>query len=960
MIGKTISHYRITEKLGEGGMGVVYKAEDAKLKRTVALKFLSPQAVGYDEEHARFQHEAQAAAALSHPNICTIHEIDEAEGHSFIAMEYIEGQSLQDKIASQPLKIDEAIDIACQIADGLHQAHEKGIVHRDIKPANIMLTNTGQVKILDFGIAKLAGQPQITKTGAVPGTPAYMSPEQIKGEKATTLSDLWALGAVLYELLSGSPPFAGEYEVAVAYAIVHDDPPLLSQVNPDLPAALDSLVARAMARDPQARYRSCLEFRSDLETMASVRPPQQGSAPRSMSQTYSRKRRLIKRITVGTLVLVIAMAAAALWFFYPFLTNPDLSPQVYQKSLAVLFFRNLSQSVDNRYFSDGLTEELIARLSRVRDLDVKSRTDVLRYRNRAVSVQELAQELGVDAIVEGSVRKYQDKVRVNVQLIDTESGRSLWTEAYEERLDDLFGVQDEIASRIANALELNLTGAEQRNINKAPTVNIDAYDHYLRAKAAMMTWSKEGFDQAEILLLKAIERDRNFSDAHAHLAFLQILRTYFHYTRADSVLEVAATASERALELEAENEIALLSSAGASMLRVQNYRQKLSLFEGRRLIVTLKKILELNPRSLLGNLGMAHYYEWFRHDQEHAKLHFTVSLNSAERMADLEPGNKMASGIAAQCAGRLAWIARNEGNLDYGVELTAKARRYSPQVSRSYFQEANFRIEMGQYQQAIAVAAEGTKKVTSGNGLGSLYLLLAHLVSKYPNPDYDPLALLQQARLYLDQIISTGGSGFCASFAELCRRHGEIDFAVSMLNEAVSLDSEQSIASLLILGNLYSQEQDYTNALAVYQEALERSEQATDRLADVHQARGVLMTFILLGKQEEFAKADSLVRHWIDVNQTDSWLKQALELYAGRGNASSLRSKLSSEDTFNSRFNHVAVLYYLGMNAMLSGDRTGARRLFTEAVDSVTGFDEYRGHIFIPEYIAARAELARL
>jgi serine/threonine protein kinase len=339
MIGRTISHYKILEKLGEGGMGVVYKAQDTKLKRIVALKFLTPKALGNEEEKSRFVHEAQAAAALDHPHICTIHEIDEANGQTFIAMAYIEGESLKDKIASGPLKLNESLDIAIQVAAGLQEAHDKGIVHRDIKSGNIMVTSKGQAKIMDFGLAKLTGHVQITKTGTTMGTVAYMSPEQAQGEEVDHRSDIWSLGVVLYEMLAGQLPFRSEYQQAMVYSILNEEPEPATGLRTGMPMDLERIVNKALAKNLDGRYQRTKDILFDLR-----------SVRKELKSIISEKRSSAKKL---------------------------------QRSIAVLPFTNLSADKEQDHFCDGMAEEIINSLTHLEGLRVVARTSAFSFRHCA-------------------------------------------------------------------------------------------------------------------------------------------------------------------------------------------------------------------------------------------------------------------------------------------------------------------------------------------------------------------------------------------------------------------------------------------------------------------------------------------------------------------------------------------------------------------------------------------------
>jgi serine/threonine protein kinase/Flp pilus assembly protein TadD len=454
VIGKIVSHYKILEKLGEGGMGIVYKAEDTKLKRVVALKFLPTQLTRDSAAKERFIQEARAASGLDHPNICTIFEIDETgDGRSFIAMALYGGGTLRERIARGPVEVEEAIGIALQIAQGLGRAHEAGIVHRDVKPANIMITDRGEVKIVDFGLAKLAGGAKLTRTGSTLGTAAYMSPEQARGEAIDRRTDIWSLGVVLYEMLTGALPFKGDHEAALLYSIVHEEPQALSALRPALPAPVSHLVAKALQKDPALRYQSAGELAADLRRLAVA-----GAAPPRM-----------------------------------------------EKSIAVLPFENLSPDPDQEYFSDGLTEEVISDLSNVRALRVISRSSAMTFKGTKKKVPEIARELDVRYVLEGSVRKAGNSLRITAQLIDAANDAHLWAEKFSGTLDDVFDVQEKVSRSIVSALKLKLTPEESRKIAARPIENVAAYQCYLRAYTEIWRFSESALETARTQLQRGLD-----------------------------------------------------------------------------------------------------------------------------------------------------------------------------------------------------------------------------------------------------------------------------------------------------------------------------------------------------------------------------------------------------------------------------------------------------------------------
>jgi len=432
--------YQIIQKLGEGGMGVVYKAKDKKLDRFVALKFLSSDLIKDKEAKKRFIQEAKAAAALEHPNICTVYEVDKTDGQTFIAMSYIEGQSLKDKFSEGPLDVDETKGIALQIAEGLKEAHEKGIVHRDIKPANIMLTKKGQAKITDFGLAKLSWGLDLTKTSTIMGTVAYMSPEQAKGEEVDQRTDIWSLGAIMYEMLSGERPFQKSQEQALIFAILNDKPTPLSLIRSDTPSHMEQVIEKALAKKVSDRYQDIQELIEGLKF--------------SISLTKA------------------------------------------EKSIVVLPFGNLSPDPEQEYFCDGMTEEIISDLSKIHTLRVISRTSAMMLKGTRKSMKTIGRDLDVEYVLEGSVRKAGNSLRITAQLIESTSDDHLWAEKYTGTLDDVFDIQEKVSRSIVDALKIKLSPEESQNIADRPIENVLAYEYYLKAKHEILRFTKEGFDHA--------------------------------------------------------------------------------------------------------------------------------------------------------------------------------------------------------------------------------------------------------------------------------------------------------------------------------------------------------------------------------------------------------------------------------------------------------------------------------
>jgi non-specific serine/threonine protein kinase len=519
MIGKTISHYKILEKLGQGGMGVVYKAEDTKLKRTVALKFLPSELTRDPDAKARFNREAQAAAALNHPNICTIYEVGEHDGQSFIAMELVEGQSLKERIDRGPLPIDDAVSLAVQVGEGLGEAHEKGIVHRDIKPGNIILSSRGQAKILDFGLARLGGDTKLTKTDTTLGTVAYMSPEQASGKEVDRRTDIWSLGVVLYEMLTGQRPFAGEYEAAVVHSILNDAPEPLTARRSNVPMELERIAGKALAKNPSERYPHVEDMLVDLRALRST--TQAHLPPRRAGKLGARGK---AAIAGGGFAIIAALILAIKFGLFGSATPTQKGQGAdNRKMLVVLPFENLGASEDE-YFAGGVTDAITARLAGISGLGVISRQSAIQYKKTTKSVRQIGDELGVGYLLEGTVQRERpgdpaSRVRVIPQLIRVADDTNIWADTYDEDMTQVFRVQSDIAERVAKQLDVALLEPERRAIEKRPTENLAAYEVYLRGMEHYQDLgSLSDVDLAVQLFQQAVSLDPRFVEAWAGLS----------------------------------------------------------------------------------------------------------------------------------------------------------------------------------------------------------------------------------------------------------------------------------------------------------------------------------------------------------------------------------------------------------------------------------------------------------
>ncbi|TLY31375.1 MAG: tetratricopeptide repeat protein [Ignavibacteria bacterium] len=703
MVGQTISHYKILEKLGEGGMGVVYKAEDLKLRRIVALKFLPLNLTSTPDKRARFEQEAQAASALNHPNVCHINAIEEHEGQQFIDMEFVDGVTLRQILPVQ--KVQEALGYAIQIGDALNEAHGKGIVHRDIKCENIMVSSKNQIKVMDFGLAKMKGTMKLTHTSSTVGTLAYMAPEQIQGGIVDARSDIFSFGTVLFEMLTGKTPFRGEHEAAMMYSILNEEPESVAKYRPELSPELDRIIRRSLEKDPQDRYQHVDDMVSELRRLQKqstkvVRPSPgdmtvpashdtKPAAPGIFDGAATRRRIFL----LGGAVLGIGVLAAVEYLLF---VGREIGAEKRIDSIAVLPFTNVGGDPNTEYISDGITENIINNLTTLHKLRVVPRSTSFHYKGKELDPQKIGGELHVSAVLTGRVTQHGENLNIQSELVDVLRQSQLWGKQYQQKLTDILGMQDEISRDIAAQLQLQLSGEEQKNLTKRGTNNVEAYELYLKGRYYWNKRDAENIKRGIQFFSQAIEKDSQYALAYAGLADSYVSPPLLLPPK--EVIPKAKAAAVRALEI--DNQLAEPHAALAyAKLRFD--------FDPPGADKEFSRAFELNP-----NYSIAHQWHGFyfmtlgRFEEAFAEERQALKLDPLSLVINASSG----------------WVFYYARHYDEAMQQCRKTLELDPNFHIALWILGKCYEQRGMYQEAVAAF----QKVIASSGNTDVIAALGH------------------------------------------------------------------------------------------------------------------------------------------------------------------------------------------------------------------------------------------
>ncbi len=691
--GTQLGPYVITASLGEGGMGEVYRARDTRLKRDVAVKVLSSRLTAEPSAKQRFEREANTASALNDPHICTIYDVGEHEGQQFLVMELLEGQTLKQYMDGQALTVEQVLRLGMQISGALQTAHGKGIIHRDLKPANIFVTVSGEVKVLDFGLAKLLPHTEqdatlslaLTEPLAVIGTLPYMAPEQLRGENTDARTDIWGIGTVLYEMATGQRPFNEELAPRLTDAILHKLPAPLRGLNGAIPADLERIILKCLDKDPENRYQSAKELVVDLRRLSTPNS-QSGTSSTAKPTVWRRAVRPMKYATAGVLALAAVLVATNPSGWRERLLSRAASPRI--QSLAVLPLANLSNDSNQDYFADGMTEALIANLAQIRALHVISRTSVMHYKGSNESLPQIARDLNVDAVIEGTVQRSGDRVQVTAQLIQGQTDVHLWAKTYDRNFQDILVMQSELAQAIAGEVKTHLSTQEREHLAHAQTINPDAYNAYLLGTYHANKRNPEAIDKGIEYFQQAIRIDPSYAMAYAGLAQAYVERDIWGGLGIGKSADQVRAATLKALELDAE-------LAEAHVLLAHIHFQYDWNWQGTE--AEFKRAFELNSNLAGSYVGYAFYLQAMGRHQEAAA--------SAHRAVELDP----LSPVNITDEGRILYRARQ---YEKAIALYKRALELDPGYLPALSRIADAYEQLGKFDEALASA----QKMMNGPG----------------------------------------------------------------------------------------------------------------------------------------------------------------------------------------------------------------------------------------------------